>query len=145
MSSEKLYSEIFEEFDKCTNKAERVNVLRKYDHPRFRSFLQAAFLPGIEFDVTIPKYRPAIEPAGMNFAYLDSEMSKLYRFIKNHPNRSANLAPKRQKELLLQVLEGLHKREAELLVRCIKKDLRVPFLTPKLIREAFPGLDLGEE
>jgi hypothetical protein len=140
MSSEKLYSEIFEEFDKCTNKAERVSVLRKYDHPRFRSFLQAAFLPGIEFDVTIPKYRPAIEPAGMNFAYLDSEMSKMYRFIKNHPARPEGLNGKRQENLLTSLLESLHESEASLLVKLIKRDLGIKYLTPNLVNEAFPGL-----
>jgi hypothetical protein len=140
MSSEKLYSEIFEEFDKCANKAERVGVLRKYDHPRFRSFLQAAFLPGIEFDVTIPKYRPAVEPAGMNFAYLDSEMSKMYRFIKNHPARPEGLSGQRQQNLLTSLLESLHESEASLLVKLIKRDLGIKYLTPNLVNEAFPGL-----
>ena len=36
MNSDILYSEIFTEFDKAKNKAERLAVLRKYDHPRFR-------------------------------------------------------------------------------------------------------------
>ena len=140
MSAEKLYSEIFEDFNKCTNKTERINLLRKYDHPRFRSFLQAAFLPGIEFDVTIPKYRPASEPAGMNFAYLDSEMSKLYRFIKNHPARPEGLTGKKQESLLVVLLESLHESEAALLVKLIKRDLGIKYLTPNLVNEAFPGL-----
>ena len=70
MSAEKLYSEIFEEFDKAKNKQERLAVLRKYDHPRFREFLNCAFNPHIKFDVEIPPYRPAIEPAGLNSTYL---------------------------------------------------------------------------
>ena len=72
MSYEKLYSEVLEEFGQATNKADRIAVLRKYDHPRFRSFLQAAFHPGIVFDVEIPKYRPAPEPAGLNYSYLST-------------------------------------------------------------------------
>lgn len=140
MSAEKLYSEIFEEFDKATTKQERMNVLRKYDHPRFRSFLQAAFHPGIVFDVEVPKYRPAVEPAGMNFAYLDSEMLKMYRFVKNHPSRPAGLSADKQKQLLLVVLESLHKDEAALLVKLIKKDLEVKYLTANLVKETFPGL-----
>lgn len=140
MSAEKLYSEIFEEFDKATTKQERMNVLRKYDHPRFRSFLQAAFHPGIVFDVEVPKYRPAVEPAGMNFAYLDSEMLKMYRFVKNHPSRPVGLSADKQKQLLLVVLESLHKDEAALLVKLIKKDLEVKYLTANLVKETFPGL-----
>lgn len=140
MSAEKLYSEIFEEFDKCTNKTERINVLRKYDHPRFRSFLQASFLPNVQFDVTIPPYRPADEPAGMNFAYLDAEMAKMYRFIKNHPGRPEGLSPQRQQALLAAVLESLHKDEAALVVKMMKKDLGVKYLTENLIKEAIPGI-----
>ena len=136
MSAEKLYSEIFEEFGNATTKADRIAVLRKYDHPRFRDFLEAAFNPGIIFDVQIPTYRPALEPAGMNFAYLDSEVSKLYRFIKNHPKRT-DVTPDKLSRLLAIVLESLHKDEAALLVKTIKKDIGVPYLTPKLIKEAF--------
>lgn len=140
MSAEKLYSEILEEFQTAKNKEERIAILRKYDHPRFRSFLQASFHPGIVFDVEIPKYRPAVEPAGMNFAYLDSEMAKMYRFVKNHPARPEGLTPQKQKSLLAVVLESLHKDEAELLIKMMNKDLQVKFLTANLVTEAFPGL-----
>ena len=137
---EKLYSEILDEFKLVKTKEERINVLKKYDHPRWRSFLQAAFHPGIVFDVEIPKYRPALEPAGLNFAYLGTEMTKMYRFVKNHPSRPEGLTPEKQKSLLLVVLESLHKDEAELLVKMMNKDLQVKFLTANLVNEAFPGL-----
>jgi hypothetical protein len=140
MSSEKLYSEIFEEFDTCTTKAERINCLRKYDHPRFRTFLQAAFSPYITFDVPIPNYRPAVEPAGMNYAYLDQEVAKLYRFAKGHPARPEGLTPEKQKALLTVILESLHKDEAALMVKMLQKDLQVKFLTINLINETFPGI-----
>jgi len=140
MSAEKLYSEIFEEFDKVTTKQERINILRKYDHPRFRLFLTAAFHPEVQFDVEIPTYRPALEPAGLNFTYLDSEMAKIYRFLKNHPERPQGLTPEKAKQLLLVVLESLHKDEAELFTRLIRKNLGVKHLNSKLVEEAFPGL-----
>jgi len=141
MSAEKLYSEIFDEFDQAGTRAEKIAVLRKYDHPKFRDFLVMAFNPKIEFDVEIPKYRPAPEPAGLNWTYLDNEMPKMYRFIKNHP-MSANLQPDRKKSLLTVVLESLHKDEAELLVKLLKKNLEVKFLTPKIISEAYPGINV---
>jgi hypothetical protein len=140
MSAEKLYSEIFEDFDKCTTKNERIALLRKHDNSRFRSFLQTAFLPGIEFDVKIPKYRPAVEPAGLNFTYLDNEMDKIYRFLKNHPSRPEGLTPEKQSSLLVVILESLHKDEAELFVKLINRDLQIKFLTANLVKEAFPGL-----
>lgn len=142
MSSEKLYSEIFDEFNIAESKSDKIAILRKYDHPRFRDFLVIALNPMFQFDVEIPNYRPAIEPAGLNFTYLDMEVPKLYRFIKNHPKRTTNITPEKQKSLLVVVLESLHKDEADLLVKCIKKDLNVKFLTPKLIKEAFPDINI---
>ena len=143
MSAEKLYSELFEEYQTLTDKKDQIALLRKYDHKRFRDFLQLVFDKNIKFDVEIPEYRPAIEPAGLNFTYLDLEMSKMYRFVVGHPNRPTELTPEKQQKLLLVVLESLHKDEAELLVKLIQKDLGIPTLTKKIVQEAFPDLDLG--
>ena len=140
MSSERLYSEIMDEFRGATTRPERIAVLRKYDHERFREFLRLAFNPNVEFDVPIPKYRPAVEPAGLNFTYLHNEVPKLYRFIKNHPKRSPDLTEKKMTSLLVVLLESLHKDEAELLVGLIKKDLGVKYLTRQIAMEAFPGI-----
>jgi hypothetical protein len=142
MSSDLLYSEIMEKFEKAQTKEERLQVLRKNGHDRFKQFLIMAFNPFIKFDVDIPNYRPSVEPAGLNFTYLDTEMQKMYRFIVNHPSRAKELTGKKQTSLLLVVLESLHKDEAALLVKVIKKDLGIKFLTPKLIKEAFPDIDI---
>jgi hypothetical protein len=140
MSANKLYSEILEEFSTAEGKNSKISVLRKYGDHRFKQFLFAAFHPKIIFDVEVPKYRPALEPAGLNYTYLDSEISKMYRFIKGHPKRPPTLSPEKQRQLLLVVLESLHKDEADLFVKLIKKDLGVKFLTPKLVEEAFPDI-----
>jgi hypothetical protein len=140
MSSEKLFSEIFEEFENAETKADRIAILRKYDHPRFRDFLIYALNPSIEFDVEVPNYRPAPEPAGLNFTYLDIEMPKMYRFIKGHPNRPQGLTPEKLKSLLVVVLESLHRDEAQLLVDLIQKKFKVNHLTVKLVQEAYPGM-----
>jgi hypothetical protein len=140
MSAELLYSEIFEEFQKASTKQERQAVLRKHDHNALRDFLRYALDPRVIFDVEIPDYRPALEPAGMNYTYLNMEVPKLYRFIKDHPKRSKNLTAKKQQELLRVILEALHKDEADLLVRAMKKDLKIKFLTAKFIIETLPGI-----
>lgn len=138
-----MYHEIIDLFEKQTTKAERIEVLQKNADRNFVGFLCLALDPNVSFDVEIPEYRPSNDPAGLNVLYLHNEINKLYRFIKNHPRRPAGLTAEKQKSLLTSVLEALHKDEADLLVRCIQKDLRVPFLTPKLVKEAFPGVDLG--
>lgn len=138
----KLMHEIIEEFDAAKTRAEKIAVLKKYDSKNLREFFVALFNSTVEFDVEIPTYRPAPEPAGLNYLYLETEIPKLYRFVKNHPNRPAQLTSKKQKELLLVMLESLHKDEADLLVRLIKKDLGIKFLTSNLVKEAYPGINI---
>jgi hypothetical protein len=94
----------------------------------------------VKFDVQIPEYKPAIEPAGLNYAYLSSEVPKLYRFMIGHPLRADGLSPKKQSQLLLVLLESLHKDEASLLIKLIKKDLGIKHLTMNLVMEAYPGI-----
>ena len=143
MSAETLYSEILEEFQTKTDENDQIAILRKHDHKRFRDFLQCVFHPGIKFDVDIPIYRPAQEPAGLNYTYLDIEMGRMYIFIVGHPKRSPDLTAQKQKSILKSVLEALHKDEADCLVKMLKKDLEIPTLTKKLVKKAFPDLDLG--
>jgi len=141
MSSEKLYSEIFEEFEKATTKQERINILRREGDERFRFFLQLAFNPAIEFDIHLPHmYRPAKEPAGLNYAYLDTEMPKMYRFIKGHPMRPQNFTAEKTTQLILVMLESLHRDESALILKIFKKEFKVKNLTANLVREAFPDL-----
>jgi hypothetical protein len=140
----KLFSEILDDFKLASTKAERLDVLRKNDSERFREFLVLAFIKDIEFDVEIPDYRPSKDPAGLNYMYLQNEVRKLYRFIKGHPQRAPGLVGKKQSNLLMQLLESLYKDEAELLVNLFKKDLKVPFLTAKLIKEAYPNINIQD-
>jgi hypothetical protein len=136
----KLMSEIFQEFQEAKTKQERINVLRKYDHPRFREFIFYALSKKIKFDIEAPKYRPAPEPAGLNFTYLNLETEKLYRFITGHPKKPQGLTQDKQKQLLVVVLESLHIDEAEILSKVVNRKFEVPFLTQTLVNEAFPNL-----
>lgn len=137
-----LFSEILELFDKAPTRKEKITVLQKYGSNSFQEFLLATFHPQITFDVEVPNYRPSVEPAGLNYSYLHNEMSKMYRFIVGHPKRSPNLTGKKQTQLLVVILEALHKDEAELLVKMFKKDLDVKYLTAQIVREAFPNLNI---
>jgi len=137
-----LYSEILEKFEQAETRKDKIDVLRKYDSPRFREFLVYAFSPDIVFDVEVPEYKPSIVPAGLNDCYLHQEMAKLHRFIVNHPKRVPGLGGKKQQNLLTYILEGLHKDEAELLIKLINKKLGVKYLTEGIVKEAFPDINL---
>jgi hypothetical protein len=140
-----LYFEIFELFQKAETRKDKIAVLQKYGSSPFQEFLYCVFNPDIKFDVEIPQYRPATEPAGLNFTYIHNEMSKIYRFIVGHPKRSQDLTGKKQKQLLTVILESLHKDEAELFVKMMKKDLNVKYLSQQIVREAFPNLNIPKK
>jgi hypothetical protein len=137
-----LFSEIFEEFSKQKNRENRLAVLRKYgQNVWFKEFLNYTFNPKIQFDIIqIPNYRPAVEPAGVCYSNLSNEMRRLYIFIVGHPKRTAKLDARKEARILNALLGSIHKEEAELLVKCFKKDLEIPYLTPSLIKEAFPAM-----
>jgi hypothetical protein len=137
---EYLYSEIIDLFDKAPTKKEKIEVLKKFESPNFKQFFNYAFNPDIVFDVNIPEYKSSVEPAGLNTAYLDAELNRTYRFIVGHPKRASGLTPRKQTELLLILLETLHKDEADLYVRMFRKDLKVKFLTKKFIKEVYTDL-----
>jgi hypothetical protein len=140
MIKDKLMFEILDEFEQAKTESERIAVLQKYDTKQFREFLFYAFENTIEYDVEIPNYRPAPEPAGLNYTYLSMEMDKLYRFIKGHKLRPDGLTPQKQRQLLVVLLESLHEKEAQILVSILQKKFKVNFLTQKLIQKAFPGM-----
>lgn len=138
----KLYNEIFKEFSNETTKEGRIKVLQKYDSLRLREFLYGVFNKNVKFDVEIPQYQPSKLPAGMNDTYIDTEFKKMYLFITNHPKRSPDLTKEKQSKLLKSILESLYKDESELLIKMFKKDLEIPHLNNKLVRSAFPDLDI---
>jgi hypothetical protein len=143
MSSELLYSEILDEFTNAKTKEEKINVLRKNGDPRFKFFLELLHNPNVAWDVAIPeKYRPAVEPAGLNFAYLDTEMPKMYRFMKNHPMRPPEFTAEKTTSQLQVILEALHKDEAALFAQLIQGKLKIKGLTSALVKEAFPDINI---
>lgn len=137
-----MFHEMVDNIAKCNNKQQVINLLQEYSNSYngFKNFLQAAYSPRVEFEVPIPNYRPAPEPEGLNWALLENEALKLYRFVKNHPSKPKGLNGPKQKELLVVVLESLHKKEAELLVKAMTKQLTIPNLNEEIINECFPGL-----
>lgn len=131
-----LFSEIFEQIELAVDKDERIKILKKNESVPLKDFFRLLYNDKIEFDVEIPKYRPAPEPAGLNFTYLHAEIKKLYRYIKGDP-RADVLSAKKKQELLTVTLESLHKDEAELLVGLLNKDIGIRHLNEKLVKEAY--------
>ncbi len=139
MSIKNVY-EVFEEFKAASGKNERIAVLKKNDSYALRQILLGTFNKNVVFDVEIPKFNRQQIPAGMSYSHMTDALSRVYLFVEGNAKRPAGLKKQRQTEILIQILESLEEKEADVYANMLKKDLKIPYLTPALVSEAFPGL-----
>lgn len=133
--------EIFQEFENAATKNDKVEVLRRNGNYALRSVLQGTFDPNIEFVVErVPYYKPSDSPPGLGYTSIHQELSRIYLFIKNHPKAPAGLSEERREQLLVQMLEAMEKREAEVFMNMILKKQKVKGLNSSIVKEAFPDL-----
>ena len=140
MANKNIY-EVFDDFKKAKTKADRILILQKNDTPALRDVLIGAFHPNVRYTVDkIPEFRRVDMPAGMSYDHMSGALSRIYLFVKDNPRVPEGLTEKRKNEILIQILESLEEKEADVFIGILKKDLKVPYLTPALINEAFTGL-----
>ena len=139
MSKKNVY-EILNEFKAASGKNERLAVLKNNDSYALRQVLLGTFEKGIVFDVDVPKFNRQEIPPGMAYSHMTSVLDRVYLFVKDNPRRPEGLTKERQTQLLIQILESIEEKEADVFIGMLKKDLKVPYLTPTLVNEAFPGL-----
>ena len=137
-------SEMMTNINKAQNRKEKKGLLEKYStNTTFKLVLQGTFDPSIEwiFDkkTKFPKYQPSNKPLDLSESSLFTVVPKCSIFVKGHP-KSSGLTSKRTKELLIQILEQLHKNEGDIFTQMLKKKLKVKGLTEKLVLEVFPDL-----
>lgn len=133
--------EVFDDFKNVKTKQERIDVLRRNDTYALRNVLQGTFDRSIKFTVKkVPDYKKIDMPPGMSYSHMTEALSKVYLFVEGNTKRPAGLSDKRETELLIQILESLEEKEAEVFANMMRKDLKVPYLTTNIINEAFPGL-----
>lgn len=133
--------EVFDEFELATNRAERMHVIEKNLSKTLVQVLELAFHPQIEWlvDELPHTYKFPDTLPGVSYAQLSTQIRKLYLFRKGD-STAMNLTPRKRLELLLQLLESLEPREAEVIIGIFKKDLGVNGLDYKFVKEAFPKL-----
>lgn len=137
----KLMHEIFDEFQKRESVEDKKSVLWYNQSPTLKMLLQGTFHPGVVFfQEDIPPYNIPLDPPGLSLNNLHSQIDKAYLFEVNNPRVPPTLTVKRKKELLIQILESMDAKEAELFIGMLKKDLGVPGLNYALVKEVFPDI-----
>lgn len=133
--------EIFDEYQLATTKDERIDVLRRNQSYALKSVLQGTYSPHVKFTVErVPNYKPANIPPGLSYSSIQQEMSRVYLFEAGNPRVPPSLTEKRKEEILIQILEVLEKREAEVFMNMLLKKQAVKGLDSKIVHEAFPDL-----
>ena len=133
--------EVFDEFEEASSKSDRMNVIQKNLSQTLVQVLQLTFDPQYQWLITeLPEnyILPDTLP-GISREQLSLQLRKLYLFRKGEPT-AEKLTPEKRNQLLLQMLESLEPREAEVVVGIFRKDLGVKGLTYKFVKEAFPNL-----
>ena len=132
--------EILQQCNDAPSKAERVRVLQANNVRPLRNVLALAFDKNIVLDLpegAPPFKRDEREPVGMSSASLYSASRRLARCAVQDP------LPKSRKEMVfVQILEGIHWQEADLVVAAKDKDINklYPNVTREIVRKAFPNL-----
>lgn len=133
--------EVFDEFEQAKNKKERMEVIQKNLSKTLVEVLKFTFHPGFKWKVNdFPdNFKPSHNIPGLSPCQLSTEIRKLYMFQEGNPV-AEKLTPKKRQELLLQLLESIEFREAEVVNGIFKKDQGVKGLDYKFVKEAFPEL-----
>lgn len=134
--------EVLQKISNAKTKAQKVKLLEEYNTPALRAILIANFdesvismLPEGE----VP-YKKNDAPEDTEHTKLDHEYRKLYLFFKG----GANISQTRRETLFIQLLEGLHQGEAEVL--CLVKDRKIGKrwkITRQCVEQAFPSIQWG--
>ena len=133
--------EIFDEFEEAKTKSEKMNVIGKNLSKTLVDVLKLTYHPDFQWLITeMPEnYKVPDTKPGLSICQLGTEIRKLYLFQKSNPT-AENMSKKKQNELLIQLLESLEPREAEVVMGIFKKDQGVKGLTYKFVKEAFPDM-----
>ena len=137
--------EIFELVSEQRTKAKRVEILKEYRDDSVTAVLIWNFDERVQSavpDGQVP-YKENEVPVGTDHTSLRREWKTLYHFIKGGNPSLSNL---RRETMFVQLLEGLHPKEAEII--CLVKDKELESVYPKVtldvVKLAFPDIVWGE-
>ena len=137
-----LLNEVLQKVSNAKTKAQKIKLLQQYNTPALRQILIANFDESVISmlpDGEVP-YKKNEAPEETEHTVLNHEYRKLYLFFKG----GANVSQTRRESLFIQLLEGLHKGEAEVL--CLMKDKQIGKrwkITRQCVEEAFPQIEWG--
>ena len=132
-----LLSEVLQKAHNAKTKAEKINILRKNKSDALVSVFIINFdesvVPVVPLGEDVP-YRKNEAPAGTEHSKLEHEARILFHFFKG----GSKLSPIKRETMFIQLLEGLHQDEAEVVIKAVNKNLHKRYkVTQACVKEAF--------
>ena len=137
-----LISEILDKVSKAKTKQNKVALLKQYNSPALRMVIKSSFDPKIKWALPegeVP-FKRNEAPAGTEHSVLAYESRKLYHYIKGG---NGDLSQSKRETMFVQMLEGLHESEADVLVAAKDGVLHQMYkgLSANVVKEAFNWTD----
>ena len=138
-----LISDVLQKVSNAKTKAEKIKLLNEYNTNALRMLLIWNFDESVRS--AVPSGEVPFEvnkaPAGTEHTKLEHESRLFFHFIEGGNN---NLTQTRREQMFIQMLEGLHEDEAEVI--CLVKDKKLGKrykITKNVVSEAFPQIKWG--
>ncbi len=137
-----LMHEVLQKVSNAKTKKEKIALLKEYNTQALRSL----FI--INFDDTVISmlppgdvpYTPNDAPEGTEHTLLEKEARLLHHFFKG----GSNVSQVKRENMFIQMLEGLNKGEAEVLILAKDKKIGKRWkITKACVSEAFPSIQWG--
>ena len=133
--------ELLDEIKNAPNDDVRKYILQHNARQITLDVLQGAFHPAIQFVFKEPvEYKSQDVPPGMGYQNVETEFRRVYLFTEGSTRCDPNLTFENKRAIMIQILESMEAREAEVFRNMMHTDLKVPGLTYKLVQEAYPGI-----
>ena len=135
--------EILELVNKQRSKAKKVEILQEYVNPALKSLFIWNFddtVISVVPEGDVP-YKENEVPVGTDHTSLRREYKHLYNFVRGGNDSISSL---RRETMFIQMLEGLHPAEAEIL--CLVKDKRLQTkykISYDIVKDAYPDINWG--
>ena len=138
-----LISEVIKKASNAKTKAEKIKILQENNSQALRSVLKWNFEPKIISDIPegeVP-FKRNDAPMGTEHTMLEREGRNLWRFIKG----ANSLTRFKREQLFIQLLEGLHESEADIICLVKDKQLHKKYrITKAVVTSAFPNIQWSE-
>ena len=135
--------EVLELVDKQRTKAKKIEILEEYSTDALKSILIWNFDQTVVSMIpegAVP-YNKNEVPVGTDHTSLRREWRNLYHFVKGGND---SLSSMRRETMFIQMLEGLHPEEAEIICLVKDKALEEKYnITYDMVKKAYPDIQWG--